>query len=182
MPDYHSLTRDELLNLAQERNQLTDEARQELDAELSLRNVTPNETTSYSRATISRRKTEEGRKRSDVVYETRNKQFFGKKNRATHPQKRIEEFDTTLWFVISVPLIPLFSCRVRRFSREGWKILCPGRVHVLEKRTRDWEQILRTWLKTVLVVAAAILGLWIFLHVSFPSRVRPRAAASELHH
>jgi hypothetical protein len=80
MPDYHSLTRDELLNLAQECNQLTDEARQELDAELSLRNVTPNETTSYGSTTISRQKTLEGRKRSDVVYKTRNKQFFGKKN------------------------------------------------------------------------------------------------------
>jgi hypothetical protein len=34
MPEYQHLTRDELLNLAQERDQLTDEARLALDSEI----------------------------------------------------------------------------------------------------------------------------------------------------
>ena len=77
MPDYQNLTRDELLNLAQERNQLTDEARIAFEAELANRRVDAQEIRAYAQQTISRERAEKRRKeQSRFFQETRNKEVL----------------------------------------------------------------------------------------------------------
>jgi hypothetical protein len=81
MPDYQYLTQDELLNLTQQRNQLTDEARLELDLELSKRGIGATEIVRYSRESLAQQKANERRiRRSSNFYETRNKRFIGKES------------------------------------------------------------------------------------------------------
>jgi hypothetical protein len=159
VPDYGKLSRDELLNLAQERGQLTDEARADLDAELSFRGVTTTEIKSYARETVAQKRREESAKRPKVLYEGNNKKLFGKKNLVTHPRRRVEEFDTTVWFVVGIPLVPLYSCRVRRFSPRWWNWCWPVTLHLLKTRPRDWEQIIGTWVKAAVIAATLFLGL-----------------------
>jgi hypothetical protein len=161
MPDYQYLTQDELLNFAQQRNQLTDEARLELDSELGRRRIGAIEVAHYARESIAQQKADERRiKRSRNFYETRNKRFIGKKNRKLDPRFRVDEFDTTLWFVIWIPVVPLGSYRVRRRFRRLWNPCRSRRLHILETRPRDWEQILLTWMKTA--TALFVLCLAVF--------------------
>jgi hypothetical protein len=162
VPDYANLSRDELLNLAQERGQLTDEARGDLSAELSIRRITPTEIKSYAQETIAQKRREERSSRLKVLYEGKNKKLFGKKNLVAHPGRRVEEFDTTVWFVVGIPLVPLYSCRIRRFSPRWWNLCWPTTVHVLKTRPRDWEQIMGTWIKAAVVAAALFLVLILF--------------------
>ena len=164
MQDYQHLTVDELLNLAQERGQLTDEARLALDAELAVRSVTTGDIHAYAQATIARKRIEERRnQRSKAFYETRYRQFFGKKNRRVDSRNRVEEFDTTLWLVIGLPLVPLRSYRIRRMYRRWWT-LCPStQLRILESKPRDWEQILLTWVK----IGFILLCLAIFVRFKY---------------
>jgi hypothetical protein len=158
MPNYEQLTLDELLNLAQDRNDLTDDARTALDLEIAKRKVTAEEMQSYARASIADARVKERRtERTRFFYETRNKQFFGKKNRYVDPRHRIEEFDTTLWFVLLIPLIPLASYRIRRLFSRWWMVCVPGKLHILETRPRDWQQIRLTWGKIAAFLVAIIL-------------------------
>jgi hypothetical protein len=162
--DYQHLTLDELLNLAQERSQLTDEARFALDVELAQRKVTTNEIHSYARVTIAQKRAEERRnQRSRRFYETKYRQFFGRKNRYTDPRNRVEEFDTTLWFVLGLPILPLRSYRIRRTFRRWWTLCPSGQLRILESRPRDWEQILLTWVK----IGVSLLCLAIFLRFRY---------------
>jgi hypothetical protein len=166
MPEYEHLTRDELLNLAQERTELSDEARVAFDSELARRNIGTDEISGYARETLAQEKAVERQAiRSKYSYEGRNKKFIGKRNRKIDARERVEEFDTTLWLVFLVPLIPLASYRLRRRYQRSWG-LCPRRLHVIEKHPRDWDQILRTWLAT----AAIILILYFVL--PFVIRIR----------
>jgi hypothetical protein len=164
MPDYQRRTLDELLNLAQERGELTDEARFALDAELAERKVTTADIHSYARATLAQKRAEERRnQRSRRFYETRYQQFFGKKNRYIDPRNRVEEFDTTLWFVLGLPIIPLRSYRIRRTFRRWWTFCPPTQLRILESRPRDWEQILLTWVK----IGLCLLFLAVFLRFKY---------------
>jgi hypothetical protein len=163
VPDYGNLSRDELLNLAQERGQLTDEARADLSAELSLRGVTAAEIKSHAQETIAQKRREERDARPKMFHDGRgNKKLFGKKNQVFHARRRVEEFDTTIWFVLGIPLVPLYSCRVRRFSPRWWNLCWPTTVHLLKSRPRDWEQIVGTWIKAAVVAAALYLGLVLY--------------------
>jgi hypothetical protein len=159
MPNYQHFTDDELLNLAQQRDQLTQDASLAFDAELASRKLSHEEVQSYARKTAAQERAIERQKtRSRFFYETRNKKFLGKKNRYRDPRKRIEEFDTTLWLVAGIPLFPLSSYRVRRRFR-SWLAPCPSRkLHLLETKQRDWEQILWTWVKTALLLLALCIS------------------------
>lgn len=160
MPDYQYLTRDELLNLAQQRDQLTDEARFELDSEIGKRKIAAIEISGYARETLAQRDAaERRRKRSRTYYEGRNNRFIGKTNPKLDARLRVEEFDTTLWLVILISVFPLASYRIRRRHRRWWNPFPSARLHVLETKPRDWEQILWTWVKT----AAILLGLGLTL-------------------
>ena len=153
MPDYQHLTRDELLNLAQERDQLTDEARFALDSEINTRQIKADEISAYARESLAQAKIGERRtKRSRTFYESRNRKFLGRKNLKPDPRSRVEEFDTTLWFIIWIPLFPISSHRIRRQFRRWWNPCPSNRLHILETRPRDWEQIVLTWVKTATVL------------------------------
>lgn len=160
MPDYQYLTEDELLSLAQQKDQFTNAARYDLDAELSKRRIGAVEVTHYAGELLAEQKADERKiQRSRNFYETRNKRFIGKKNRKLDPRLRVDEFDTTLWIVFWIPLVPLGSYRIRRRFRRLWNPCRPRRLHVLEMKPRDWEQILFTWVKT----AAVLFGLGLAL-------------------
>jgi|ERR1035438_839904 hypothetical protein len=166
MPDYQYPTQDELLNLAQQRDQLTDEARVELDSEISKRGIGTAEMVSYARELLARQKAVEPRaKRSKNFYETSNKRFIGKRNRKPDPRSRVEEFDTTSWFVFWIPAFPIGSYRIRRRFRRWWNPCPPRRVHILKTRLRDWEQILLTWVKAA--AALLVLGLVLLAALNF---------------
>ena len=155
MPDYQQLTTDELLNIAQQRKHLTDEARSLLDSELVRRNISALEIQTFARRLQANERAEE-RKRTRLInsYQNRNKQFLGKKNFRRDPRKRIDEFDTTLWFIVAIPIFPISSHRIRRHSRRWWN-LCPSdTIHILKTKPRDWQQILMTWCKTAAVLLA----------------------------
>jgi hypothetical protein len=161
MPDYQHMTRDELLNLAQERDQLTDEACVALDSEISKRQIGATEIVGYARESLAQVKAAERRiNRSRIVYETRNKSFIGKRNRKLDPRRRVEEFDTTLWFVLLIPVFPMGSYRIRRRLRRWWSPCRSMRLHILDTRPRDWEQILVTWVKTATILFALSLALF----------------------
>ena len=155
MPDYQYLTEDELLSLAQQKDQLTEEARYELDAELGKRRIGAVEIAHYARESLAQQKAEERKvQRSRNFYETRNRRFVGKKSRKLEPRLRVDEFDTTLWFIFWIPLVPLGSYRIRHRFWRLWNPCRSKRLHILETRRRDWEQIVWTWAKT----AAILLG------------------------
>jgi hypothetical protein len=76
------------------------------------------------------------------------------KNRSHDARFRIEEYDTTLWFfVFWFPIFPMGSHRIRRLFHRPWHLSTSDEFHVLEKfPKRDWEQILLTRMKAMLVL------------------------------
>jgi len=161
MADYRYLTQDELLNLSQQRDQLTDEARFELDSEISKRGMGATEVAGYARESLAEQKAIERRiKRTRNFYETRNKRFIGKRNRKLDPRSRVDEFETTLWFVVWIPVFPLGSYRIRRRFRRWWNPCRSRRLHILETKPRDWEQILMTWVKAATILLGLCLALF----------------------
>jgi hypothetical protein len=157
MPDYHQLTADELLQLAEEREQLTQEARLALDGELNRRKLSPSDIDSY------RVQREEGDK-ADLLKRAvprsvprvgLGKKFLGKTNRRREASGLSEEYETTLWFVVLwFPIFPIATFTVKR-ELERWLGLTVASSEVaIQRHPRNWEQILLTWVKAALVVLA----------------------------
>jgi hypothetical protein len=160
---YEHLTEDELLHLATQRVQLSDEARLRLDDELSRRGPGAEQIRTYSDETEVLREAK-GRRVRLRSYRGVGTTFYGRSHSSCDPNLRIEEFDTTLWFVfIYFPLIPIRRYRIRRRFRPWWRILASNNFHVLSRLPRDWEQILLTWVKAM----ALLLGLRFFVPVLF---------------
>jgi hypothetical protein len=133
MPDYQQLSRDEVLRLVLEKDQLTDEATALRERQKEIERATPRQT---------------------------YKEFRGVRTIATNARFRIEECDTTLWIVgFWIPIVPLTSFRIRRKFRRWWSVYVSDQYRVIERRPLDWEQILLTWIKT----AAVLLLIWITL-------------------
>lgn len=169
-PDYSSLSDDEVLRLATRPQDLTDEARSLLDAELSQRNLNAHDVETC-RAVVTEFERSEALKVA-VPFTTRGmgRKFFGKSNYQYDSISNSEEFDTTLWFVLLMfPLIPLGTYRIRRRRRENWwdRLFADNKFEVSEKLSRNWQQIALTWLKAVLVVIGIRLSLPLLLEWSF---------------
>ncbi len=162
MVEYEKLTDDEIIRLAAERDQLTEEARFALDAELNRRRIGIDEIKVFEAALRADREEEEKVKRSNLFRGT-NKQFYGKGRYTCNEDHRIEEFDTTLWFVVFFfPLVPLGSYRIRRRLRPRWNILASDTIHVVQRLPTNWEQILLTWITALGVLLLLWFGLnWI---------------------
>jgi hypothetical protein len=80
MPEYQDLTEEELLHLAGERQQLTDEARFRLDAELSRRGISRKQIEAYESESRTLRE-EEQRDVGNVTTSGRiGKHFYGRSN------------------------------------------------------------------------------------------------------
>lgn len=91
------------------------------------------------------------------------RKFFGRKNVSILEGGKIEEYDTTLWFVLfGCPLIPLASYRIRQqiFSRWLRGTYEPAAV---ARYSRDWQQITATWVKTVLLIVAVYVSLQLII-------------------
>ena len=170
VPDYRSLSDDEVLRIATRPQDLTDEARNLLDAELRQRSIRSHDIDEY-RALVTEFETSEAAKVA-VPFTTRGmgRKFYGKSNYQYDPISNSEEFDATSWFVFMMfPLIPLGSYRVQRQHRENWwdRIFGDNKFEVLKKLPRNWQQIVLTWIKAVLVVIVIRLSLPLLLEWSF---------------
>ena len=166
MPEYQHLTEDELLNIAEDREHLTDEARMALDTELSRRKL--------SSANVDSHRLQEGRaNRADELKRAAPKfifrvgfgqKFLGKSNRQRDPSGRFEKYDSTLWFVVLwFPLFPMGTFTVRRSLTKCLGIAFASIEVAIERQPRNWEQILLTWTKAAAVLFAlrlAFLMLW----------------------
>jgi hypothetical protein len=156
MPDYQHLTHDELLRLALEKDQLTDEARLVLDAEISSRRISSSDIASFQDEFLAAQAEEDRDVRAVAASSGSHigKKFFGMKNRTHDARFRIEEYDTTLWFfAFWFPIFPMGSYRIRRLFHRRWHLCTSDEFHVLQKLPkRDWEQILVTWIKAMVVL------------------------------
>lgn len=167
MPDYQNLTRPELLRLALEKDQLTDEARLERDAEINSRRISPSDIEAFQDECRAARAEDDCNVREVTTSSIHiGKKFFGRKNRTYGAGFRIEEFDTTLWFfVFWFPIFPIASYRIRKLFSRPWNFCASDEFHVLKKfPRRDWEQILVTWIKAVLTLMVLRFAVPFVLH------------------
>jgi hypothetical protein len=146
--EYQTLTDDEVLRIAADRENLVDEARQAIDMEMHRRSLTANDMGQYQ-AHIEK---------TEMLLQVGNlpflipygigKKLFGKRARMIDPKGILEEFDTTLWVVIFwVPLIPVTTYRIRRRVSK-LSLLDPWRSYkfeALSRRRLDWRMVLTTW-------------------------------------
>lgn len=117
MPEYQQLTEDELLQLAGEREHLTDDARLALDAELSRRRLSSADIESHH-AQCDEWDQQDKRRRAVRTYIPDvglGKTFLGRANRHRDPSDDFEYYDSTLWFVVLwFPVFPIATYTVRR--------------------------------------------------------------------
>jgi hypothetical protein len=152
LPEYGTLTDDELLNLAQERDQLTDEARVLLDSELTRRRLGSADVTSYREESASFEEAEELKRAKFTFSPSRGlgKRFYGKARRRRDPSGRFEEYDSTLWFmVLYFPVFPIASFTVRRIFVKWHGMTVRSKEIPIKYHPRDWNQILLTWVKAM---------------------------------
>ena len=152
---YESLTDDELIHLVAERDTLVHEAQLALDAELRRRNLTP-DAVQQQRQEVETADAEAERKAAGETWLIHpwalGKTFYGKWNRSI-TSGGSDEYDATLWAVLLwFPLIPLGTYRLHRPAKLGkgvlgWFVDRP--IQVLERKQRNWNQILFTWICAV---------------------------------
>lgn len=157
MPEYSHLTDEEVLNIADDYDDLTIEAKQNLAAELRRRNLSLADVTAYHEETIALAD------RPDPNLFTAHvslpygigKKFLGKLDYSLDTQSQFEEFETTLWFVMFwFPLIPISGCRIKRDVGRDWRHGFTRRIWIVSKLPRNWNLILVTWIKGCLILLA----------------------------
>jgi hypothetical protein len=170
MAEYQHLTADELLHLAEEREQLTDEARGALDAELIRRRLSSSDIDSYRQEREAADKAEKLKRivRFYIHNVGLGKKFLGKTNRHRDPSGLSEKYDTTLWFVVLwFPVFPIATFTVRRDLERWLGMVVASDAVALERHPRNWEQILLTWVKaSALLLALRLAFLMWWRHVS----------------
>jgi hypothetical protein len=104
MRRYQHLTEDELFELADEKEQLTDEARIALESELSRRNLSTAEVNAYKRQRADDNKADKLRRARRQVIPNLGlgkrflgKRFLGKTNCRRDPSDLFELYESTLW-------------------------------------------------------------------------------------
>jgi hypothetical protein len=167
MPEYQRLTNDELLHLAEAREQLTNYARLTLDGELQRRKLSSSDVESYRTERASYENTEK-LKRLTQFYFFRiglGMRFCGRANLQRDPSESFEQYDTTLWFVaLWFPVFPVATYTVRRVRERWWGGVSASEEIPIERHPRNWEQILLTWVKASAVVLALRLAFLALLH------------------
>lgn len=145
MPEYQNLTQGELLHLAEEREQLTDEARLALDGELSRRKLSSSDIDSFRLQREAADKADRLKRAAPSYIHSvgLGKKFFGKTNRHRDTERRFEQYDTTLWFVVLwFPVFPIAAYTVRRDLERWLGMLVASDPVAVERHPRNWEQIL----------------------------------------
>ena len=173
MPEYQHLTDDELLHLGEEGDQLTEEARHELEAELGRRKLSSRDVDSYRLQREAAQESDELKRATPkfVHHSGVGQMFLGKTNRRRDPSGLFEQYDATLWFVVFwLPVFPIATYTVKR-SLERWLGLAwAGGETAVERHSRNWEQILLTWVKAAALVL--VLRLVFLLVVRHPDWLR----------
>ncbi len=167
MAEYQHLTVDELLHLAEEREQLTDEARLVLDAELSRRRLSSSDIDSYRLQCAAADNAEKLNRAAPQYISTvgLGKKFLGKANRCRDPLGGFEEYDTTLWFVVlRLPIFPIATYTVRRDLERWLGMVFASDEIALQRHPRNWDQILLTWVKASALLLALRLAFLMLLH------------------
>jgi hypothetical protein len=87
MPEYERLTHDELLHLAEEKAQLTDEARVALEAEIMRRRLSPSDLDAYKLQGVAADKADKLKRATPdlILSGGLGKKFLGKANRHRDP-------------------------------------------------------------------------------------------------
>ena len=159
---YASMSDDDLLRLAWAPQDLVDNAKLALQAELSRRGLKPAD---IDAARFEQEKHEEQLERESVnrLLQSQWRGFgfsrFCKWDRTYDRDSRTEEFTTTRFFILfQFPLVPLGTYRVRKRKGLFWK------AEVLEKLPLNWNQVLWVWMLALLV----LLGLVIFVRFGLP--------------
>jgi hypothetical protein len=165
--EYQHLTHDELLHLAEEKDQLTDDARLALEGELNRRRLSSFDVGSYRLECEAADKADK-LKRAAPSY-IRNvglgKKFFGKTNRHRDTERLFEQYDTTLWFaVLWFPVFPIATYTVHRDLERWLGMLVASDLVPIERHPRNWEQILLTWVKAAAFLLALRLTFLLLLH------------------
>jgi len=169
MPEYQGLKDDEVLQLAVERDQLTDDARITLDSELARRRLSIKDIQSHKVAYEHAQKLERARTQHQMLNRSSYNRsgigfgFRGKRNLRRDPAGQLEEYESTRWFcVFWIPVFPIATFTVRRTLSRWTGITFRSDPQILERHPRNWEQILLTWVKTAAVLLALRLA-WLFL-------------------
>ncbi len=173
MPEYQLLTDDELLHLGEEGDQLTEEARLDLEAELSRRKLSSRDVDTYRLEREVAEKSDELNRATPrfVHHGGVGQMFLGKTNRRRDPSGLFEQYDATLWFVVFwLPVFPIATYTVRRTLERWLSLAWAGGEIAVERRPRNWEQILLTWVKATAVVL--VLRLVFLLVVRHPDWLR----------
>jgi hypothetical protein len=159
---YRTKSDEELLLLSVEMDELTDEARDALKAEMSLRRLTADEVEQlrFDRQ-IDERVKEKRSKASDLL---RKRTRFGKRDLVLLDKTKRERFTTTFFIPVAyLPLIPVGTYRIEKL-RARWR----SKLIVLEKKPLDWEQVLAAW---VMSGGIALIAIWVFkLWIRFGAR------------
>lgn len=169
MPEYQHLTNEELLHLAEQRRELTEEAVLSLDAELSKRKISAADIQSYRAEFAAAKEADSLQIGTLGVVHTfgAGRKLFGKSNRIVDSLTGFETYDTTLWFLLFwFPIFPVATYTIRREIQPWWNIFSPDEFTVLQRHPRNWEQILLTWIKAVgVLIVLRLIMLW-FVHRS----------------
>src|SRR5258708_4218410 len=166
MLEYERLAPDELPHLAEEREQLTDEARLALDGELNRRKLSSSDIDSYRVQREAGEKADRLKRavRSFIPNGGLGKKFLGKTNRHRDASGLFEGYETTLWFVVLwLAIFPIATFTVKRELDRWLGFTVASREVAIERHPRNWEQILLTWAKTALVVLALRLTFLLLL-------------------
>lgn len=167
MPEYQHLTHDELLQLAEDRAQLTDDARLALDGELHRRRLSSSDIDSHRLECKAANEADKLKRAAPdlIVSGGFGKKFFGKVNRHRDSEKLFEQCDTTLWFVVLwFPVFPIATYTVRRDLERWLGMLVASDPIALERHPRDWKQILLTWVKAASVLLVLRLAYLLLIH------------------
>lgn len=166
MPEYHNLTEDELLHLASEKDQLTDEARLALESELNQRKLSAAEVTAYARQFAEDKEAENLRGATPQITPIHglSKKFFGKLNRRSDPSGLFELYESTLWFaVLWFPVYPIATYTVRCEMKRWLGMEFTSGEIAIERHPRNWGMVLWTWVKAcaVLLLIRLVFLFWV---------------------
>ncbi len=179
MPEYQNLTNDEVLQIATEREQLTDEARMVLDSEPTRRKLSIRDIHSQKIA-YERAENLERARRQHKILDGRSFQrsgigfgFLGMRNLRLDASGNSEEYEATRWFcILWIPIFPIATFTVRR-SLSHWKRLTfRSDPQIIARHPRNWEQILLTWVTTAaILLALRLVYLFLEFHPQIVRRV-----------
>jgi hypothetical protein len=155
--EYENKSDQELLLLAVDPSQLTDNANQALSTELRKRGLASQKINDFRQVESERKQKEEndiGRLWLNTRYGV-GRQRFCKGDYSFDLASETEEFTTTVFILILfLPVIPVGTYRVKRNKQSFAK-----QLRGIQKLPLDWGQVMQVWLITMIVVLLIIVAI-----------------------